>query len=158
MPTLMQKIRRAFKGWSRRREAAQKEFVTRNVGWGEPGVEPRGAAAPSRPSIAANLAHDMDGLVVAFLGDSGVIAYYLDSEAGEVIDVRDGSALAAPRDRRVPSSDQANDAADRRAFINSPHPGAGRAKLMRAVASGELFRRALDNDRPLERAWHSLQN
>ncbi len=158
MPTLIQKIRLALKGWSRRREAAQKEFVTRNVGWGEPGVEPRGAAAPSRPSIAANLAHDMDGLVVAFLDDSGVIAYYLDSEAGEVIDVRDGSALAAPRYRRVPSRDQANDAADRRAFIDSRDPGAGRDKLMRAAASGEEFRRALGNDRSLERAWYSFKN
>ena len=158
MPTLMQKIRLAFKGWSRRREAAQKEFVTRNVGWGEPGVEPRGAAAPSRASTAANRAHDMDGLVVAFLDDSGVIAYYLDSEAGEVIDVRDGSALAAPRYRRVPGRNETNDAADRRAFIDSRDPGPARDRLMRAAASGEEFRRALGNDRSLERAWYSFKN
>jgi hypothetical protein len=36
----------------------------------------------------------MEGLAVAFLDDSGRIAYYLDTETGEVVDVRDGTTLA----------------------------------------------------------------
>src|ERR1700682_56223 len=99
MPTLMQKIRLAFKGWNRRRDEArveaQKDFVTRNVGGGAPGAPGHAADKPSGQTLASDRAPDMDGLIVAFLDDSGVIAYYLDCEVGEVLDVRDGSALDA---------------------------------------------------------------
>lgn len=161
MPTLMQKIRLAFKGWNRRRTEAkieaQKEFVTRNVGWGKPAA-PAPAEAPARSPLAAIEEPDMDGLVVAFLDDSGVIAYYFDSEGGEVLDVRDGTTLAAPRYRRVPRRSPEGEAADRQAFIESREPGPPRDKLMNAAASGEEFRRVLGTDRSLERAWYSFKN
>jgi hypothetical protein len=159
MPTLMQKIRLAFKGWSRRRDEAQKEFAARNTGWG--GQSAGGGTAtpvPRTAPAAGGRTPDMDGLVVAFLDDSGVIAYYLDVEAGEVIDVRDGSTLAAPRYRRVPQRSEAREAADRRAFIDSREPGAARDRLLGVAASGEEFRRVLGTDRSLERAWYSFKN
>jgi hypothetical protein len=158
MPTLMQKIRLAFKGWNRRRDEAQKEFASRNAGWGAQGAAPAPVPRASRPAGTASRMHDMDGLVVAFLDDSGVIAYYLDCEAGEVIDVRDGSTLADPRYRRVPSRSETGEAADRRAFVDSRDPGPARDRLMSAVGSGEEFRRVLGTDRSLERAWYNFKN
>jgi hypothetical protein len=156
MPTLMQKIRLAFKGWNRRRDEAQKEFVSRNAGWGVQSAPAAQGAA--RPAGTVAPTHDLDGLVVAFLDDSGVIAYYLDCDAGEVVDVRDGSTLAAPRYRRVPSRSETGEAADRRAFVDSRDPGPNRDRLMRAVGSGEEFRRVLGTDRSLERAWYNFKN
>ena len=41
MPTLMQKIRLAFRGWQRRREESEKEFLTRNASWGARRRSPR---------------------------------------------------------------------------------------------------------------------
>ncbi len=157
MPTFMQKIRLALKGWSRRREEAQKAFVAQNSGWG---TAAPATAAPSRSPLAPSrpLAIDLDGLVVAFLDDSGVITYYLDSETGDVVDVRDGSAHAAPRYRRVPSRSEASDAADRRAFLETCEPGRARDALAQAVASRGDFRRALGEDRSLERAFYSFKN
>lgn len=158
MPTLMQKIRLAWKGWNRRRDQAQKEFVARNVGWGaaSPAVAARPAGAVAAATVHAE--PDIDGLTVAFLDDSGVISYYLDVETGDVVDVRDGSALAAPRYRRVPRRSEANDAADRRAFVASRDPGASRDALARTAASHDEFRKALGDDRSLERAWYSFKN
>ena len=154
MPTLMQKIRLAFKGWSRRRDEKQKEFLAQNVGWGK---QPE--AAPSRSPLAAPRSPDkeidVDGLIVAFLDDSGVISYYLDSESGEVVDVRDGSTYTAPRYRHVPRRSEAVDASDRKAFVESREVHEG---VQRAAASREEFRRALGADRALERAWYSFKN
>src|SRR6266550_3704705 len=95
MPTLFQKIRLAIRGWNRRREEANQAFVARST-WTPPNV----GRASARPSDQANI--DMEGLAVAFLDDSGRIAYYLDTETGDVAEVRDGTALAPPRYRRVP--------------------------------------------------------
>lgn len=159
MPTFMQKIRLALKGWSRRRDEAQKAFVAQNSGWGS--APPAAAAGgPARTPAAATraLVIDLDGLVVAFLDDSGVIAYYLDSESGDVVDVRDGTAYEAPRYRRVPQRSEANDAADRRAFVETRKAGAAREALGRAAASRDGFRRALGEDRSLERAFYSFKN
>jgi hypothetical protein len=154
MPTLMQKIRLAFKGWSRRREEAERAFVARNAGWTPaeppPARSPVGAARPPVADI------DIDGLVVAFVDDSGVIAYYLDSATGEVLDVRDGATFAAPRYRRVPRRSEESDAADRRAFVESREKPS--EALARAAASRDAFRRALGEDRSLERAWYSFKN
>ncbi len=159
MPTFMQKIRLALKGWSRRRDEAQKAFVAQNSGWGS--AQPAAAASgPARPPAAASraLVIDFDGLVVAFLDDSGVIAYYLDSESGDVVDVRDGAAFAAPRYRRVPPRSEASDAADRRAFVETRDPGPPREALAGAAAARDDFRRALGEDRSLERAFYSFKN
>lgn len=146
MPTLMQKIRLAFRVWSRRREEAQKEFVNRNTGWNAAAAP--AAAAPREPEKAI----DIEGLTVAFLDDSGVIAYYLDSESGDVVDVRDGATLDAPRYRRVPQRSESSDAADRRVFV------ASHGSLARSAGSAEDFRRALSADRSLERAWYNFKN
>src|SRR5258706_4874584 len=152
MPTLMQKIRLAFKGWNRRRDEKQKEFLAQNVGWSK---QPE--AAPSRSPLAArrSLQPDVDGLIVAFLDDSGVISYYLDSESGEVVDVRDGSTYTVPRYRRVPRRSEAVDALDRKAFVESREV---HERVQRAASSRAEFRRALGADRALERAWYSFKN
>jgi len=157
MPTLMQKIRLALRGWSRRREEAQKEFVAKNVGWGVPPPVERQAPPPVASSSSKKVA-DIDGLVVAFLDDSGRIDYYLDRESGEVIDVRDGAALPAPRFRRVPRRSEANETVDRGLFVDTLEPGAKRDALARASASPEEFRKVLGEDRSLERKWYSFKN
>ena len=146
MPTLMQKIKLAIRGWNRRREEANQAFVERNV-WGPASAGPEDRLKPVlTPTI------DLDGLVCAFLDDSGRIAYYLDTETGEVVDIRDGSALALPRYRRVPARSEQSDAADRRAFAMKHQA------LLPAVASPDAFRQALGKDRTLERAWYNFKN
>jgi hypothetical protein len=92
----------------------------------------------------------MEGLIVAFVDVSGAIAYYLDTQSGDVVDVRDGSLLAAPRFRRVPQRDEASDAVDRAAFVVSHDQLAGIA--------AEDFRAAIASDRALERAWYNFKN
>src|SRR5258708_33052082 len=87
MPTLFQKIRLAIRRWNRRREEANKSFVTRNA-WAPPNV----ARASAR--LADENPVYMEGLAVVFLDDAGRIADYLHAEDGDVIDVRDGTPLA----------------------------------------------------------------
>jgi len=144
----MQKIHLAIRGWSRRREEAEKEFLARNV-WGPASAGPEvGRLKPA----ATQKPIDTEGLTVAYLDDSGRIAYYLDTETGEVVDVRDGTALPPPRYRRVPSRSEQTDAEDRRAFA------ASHEALAQSVGSAEEFRRALSGDRTLERAWYNFKN
>jgi hypothetical protein len=100
----------------------------------------------------------MEGLTVAYLDDSGRIAYFLDTESGDVVDVRDGAALPEPRYRRVPSRSTQSEADDRRAFVASLEPSRPRDSLARSITSVEDFRRALAADRALERAWFSFKN
>jgi len=92
----MQKIRLAFRGWSRRREERDQQFLEQNLGWGKPAPTPAPRAARPAPT------YDLEGLQCAYLDDSGVIAYYLDTQSGEVMEIRDGTMLAPPRFRRVP--------------------------------------------------------
>src|SRR2546421_13024277 len=75
MPTLRQKIRLAIRGWNRRREEANAKFVASNV-W-EPASAGSGATDRLKPVLTQV---DMEGLVCAFLDDSGRIAYYFDNE------------------------------------------------------------------------------
>jgi len=147
MPTLMQKIKLAIRGWNRRREEANREFVAGNL-WGPASAGPE--ADRLNPVLTTTI--DMEGLVCAFLDDSGRIAYYLDTESGEVVDVRDGTALAAPRYRRVPARSEQSDVADRRAFAMKHQA------LLSSVGSAESFRNALSKDRALERAWYNFKN
>jgi hypothetical protein len=146
MPTFFQKIRLAIRGWNRRREEANQAFVARST-WKAPDV----GQASARPA-AGQTPIDMDGLIVAFLDDSGRIAYYFDTETGDVVDVRDGTTLAPPRYRRVPARGEQNEAEDRQAFA------AEHVALARWVASREEFRSALAKDRTLERAWYNFKN
>src|SRR5436190_7621755 len=113
VPTLMQKIRLAFRGWQRRREESEKEFLTRNASWGA--AAPVAATAPAK---ARTFAIDMEGLTVAYLDDSGQLAHFLDTSDGEIVDVRisESAAYAEPRYRRIPSRSATADAEDRRAF------------------------------------------
>ena len=143
MPTFFQKIKLAIRGWNRRREEAHRAFVARGTGWALP-AQPSPSLAPG--SNKGTL--DMEGLVVAFLDDSGRIAYYLDTETGDVVDVRDGSTLAPPRYRRVPARGAEGDAEDRRAFV-ALHP---------ELAGAADFRREISKDRTLERAWYNFKN
>jgi hypothetical protein len=154
MPTLMQKIRLGIRGWQRRREESEKEFLTRNASWSAPA--PAVSAAPTK---TRTFAIDMEGLTVAYLDDSGQLAHFLDTSDGEIVDVRisESSSYAAPRYRRIPSRNANADADDRRAFIASLDASPSRDAL--ALSSGtESFRHALSADRTLERAWYNFRN
>ena len=154
MPTFFQKIRLVLRGWSRRRAEREKEFLAKNV-WGPASAAP--GAGRLKPA-SEHVDYDMEGLVVAFLDDSGRIAYYLDRDSGEVIDVRDGTSLAPPRYQRVPARTEQSESADRRTFVASLDPSRTRDALARHLASHDEFRRALAADRALERAWFSFKN
>ena len=149
----MQKLRLAWRGWARRREEAQQEFLAKNtwsVGGQAPSPVERAQAGAPVPPL------DLEGLQVAYLDDSGRIAYYLDTENGEVVEARDGETYAEPRYRRVPRRSVASDAADRREFvatIDSPMKD-----RLRAAKDPAEFRRILSEDRKLERAWYVFKN
>lgn len=149
----MQKIRLAMRGWQRRREESQRDFVARNAAWG---VAP--AAASAAPAKARTFEIDIDGLTVAYLDDSGRLAHYLDTESGDIIDVPLTSQLAAPRFRRVPSRTAESDAADRRAFLGALDPSPSRDALARSADDADAFRRAVAADRTTERAWFNFRN
>ena len=155
MPTLMQKIRLALRGWSRRREEAQREFLARNLP--RTGAPPATAPARSASSASAT-AIDIDGLTVAYLDDSGHFAHYLDTESGDVVDVGRDETRAAPRFRRIPQRTAQSESEDRRAFVEKLEPSRGRDELARAIGVPEAFRKALASDRALERAWYSFKN
>lgn len=140
----MQKLRLAWSGWQRRREDADRDFLAKNASWGATSPAP----APSR---AAGPAVDLEGLQCAYLDDSGRIAYYLDTETGDVVDVHDGRPLALPRYRPVPRRSEASDAADRRAFVE-------KQGLRIGHADAAEFRAAIAKDRSVERAWYNFKN
>src|SRR5438128_2282708 len=143
MPTLMQKLRLALRGWSRRREEAKKEFLAKNTAWSS------GQALMPVP-LASKETIDIDGLTVAYLDDSGHFAHYLDTDTGDIIDVASNQTLEAPRYRRVPQRTAQSESADRRAFVDGLQPSRGRDELARAIGVPEAFRKALSNDRTLE--------
>jgi hypothetical protein len=152
MPTLMQKIRLVIRGWNRRRDERQKEFLAKNV-WA-PASAGRGGLKPA--STPAVLQVDIEGLTVAYLDDSGRITYYLDIRTGDVVDVRDNSQLDGTRYKRVPSRTTTSDVDDRRAFVSSLEDSAARARLN--SASPDSFRNVLASDRGVERAWYNFRN
>jgi len=148
----MQKIRLAFRGWQRRREESEKEFLTRNATWG--------AAVPvavATPAKTRTFEIDMEGLTVAYLDDSGQLAHFLDTSDGEIIDVRiaEAASYPEPRFRRIPT--RSADAEDRRAFIASLDASPARDALARS-GDADSFRRALAADRTIERAWYNFRN
>src|SRR5581483_2786102 len=87
----------------------------------------------------------------------GRIVYYLDVESGEVVESRDGEKLAEPRYRRVPRRSAASDAADQREFVTTLEPSPLRDAL-RAARDPAEFRKALAQDRRIERAWYVFKN
>ena len=157
-----QKIRRALRGWSRRREEEskrkQEEFLRRNMRWAPPPPareQPQVGPVPAKPS-APQKTIDLEGLQAAYLDGSGVIAYYLDVESGEVVETRDGATLDAARFKRVPP--RAAEIDDRRAFIETLEPASSvRMLLMKSVGS-PAFRSVLASDRTTERAWFNFRN
>lgn len=155
MPTLMQKLRLALRGWSRRRDEAKKEFVARNASWGTPQA-PASAAVPTSARPTTTI--DIDGLTVAYLDDSGHFAHFLDTDTGDVLDTATNASLAPPRYRRIPRRTAESESQDRRAFVDGLQPSRGRDELARAIGVPEAFRKALSNDRALERAWYNFKN
>ena len=156
--SLLQKIRLAFRGWSRRREQSREEFVRANTNWtpaAAPGVAQASQPAPRRI--------DLEGLQVAYLEDSGQIHHFLDTESGDVVEFHSDAAaenahVAPPRYRRVPARTPQSDANDRRAFIAQLEPSETRNELSRATGVPEAFRRSLSKNRAVERAWYNFKN
>ncbi|HUJ14530.1 MAG TPA: hypothetical protein VL284_12155 [Thermoanaerobaculia bacterium] len=140
----MQKIHLAIRGWSRRREEKEKEFLAKNT-W-SPGSSRDEAARESAPR--KNI--DLEGLTVAYLDDSGHFQHFLDVETGDVIDTREPPP--GDRYRRVPSRRTADE--ERRAFIATVDDSGARVRL----TSAEDFRSELARDRALERAWYNFRN
>jgi len=155
MPTLMQKIRLAFRCCQRRREQQEKEFLSRNATWGAPSSNVTAVA----PVKARTFAIDIEGLTVAYLDDSGQLAHFLDTSDGEIVDVRiaESTAYPEPRYRRIPSRSEKAEAEDRRAFLASLDPSPAREALARSIDS-DRFRSALAADRTIERAWYNFRN
>jgi hypothetical protein len=147
--TFWQKLRVAFRGWSRRREEANAAFLRQNASWSG-GLKP--ASTQKQPHIGV----DLEGLQVAYLDDSGQISYYLDTMTGEVVEVRNRPAPPGERFKRVPSRTAETDVQDRRAFVASLDDSPLKSALMSA-APGE-FRRVLGTDRGVERAWYNFKN
>ena len=153
----MQKIRLAFRGWQRRREENDKDFLTRNASWSTAVAPPAPIAAKKR-----TFAIDMEGLTVAYLDDSGQLAHFLDTEDGEIVDVRTSELasrddLRQPRYRRIPSRNAKTEQEDRVAFSASLEASEDRDALARS-ADADSFRRALAANRTIERAWYNFRN
>jgi len=158
--SFFQKRKLVFRGWSRRREQREQDFLRQNTKWAAPpasgGRAPSPVPAESKRTGGAPVLHiDLEGLQAAYLDGSGVIAYYLDVESGEVVENRDGSSIDPARFKRVPMRKSEDD--DRRAFIETLEPSNVRLALMKSVAS-RTFRSVLASDRPTERAWYNFRN
>ena len=153
--SFFQKIRLALRGWRRRREQQEQEFLRRNTSWAPQPSAPQPAAVAAQKTTTNLRAIDLDGLQAAYLDNSGVIAYYLDADTGEVVENRDGEVLDAARFKRVPMRKSEDD--DRRAFIETVESPEIKLMLMRSVAS-PTFRSVLASDRATERAWYNFRN
>ncbi len=157
--TLLQRIRVFLRGWSRRREEdakrRQEEFLARNVSWGRPAPGPSGHPLPRAGEGTAR--PDLEGLQVAYLDDSGRIAYFLEVQTGEVVERRDGGAMPAERYKPVPRRSAESDAEDRRAFVATLEDSRMRQSLSMTLEPHD-FRRLLAHDRALERAWYNFKN
>jgi len=152
----MQKLRLAWRGWQRRREDAEREFVAKNASWGV-GQAPSPVPTARQAGAPVATQTDLEGLQVAYLDDSGRINYYFDTEQGEVVEARDGETYAEPRYRRVPRRSAASDASDQREFVSTLEDSPLKSAL-RAARDPAEFRRVLSEDRKLERAWYVFKN
>jgi hypothetical protein len=107
--------------------------------------------------VAAQL--DIEGLTVAYLDDSGQIHHYLDTESGDVLDIRANEAgVGPPRYLRIPARSSESEADDRRLFLTSLDASSIRDRLASCIGFPEEFRRTLSTDRGTERAWYSFKN
>ena len=159
--TWFQRMKVAFRGWSRRREEANEEFLRKNTGWAPPqGTTAATArAGDSVPAPAKKI--DLEGLQVAYLDDSGQISYYLDTVSGDVVEARDAPTRAdmeiSGRFQRVPARSEGSDTADRNAFIATLDETPLKSSLA-ATRNAQDFRKALAVDRAAERAWYNFKN
>src|SRR5260370_21455894 len=99
LATVMQKLRLALRGWNRRREERDREFLAKNTAW-----TPASAGAGALKPASRQKQVDMDGLTVACLDGSGQMVHYLDLETGDLIATRE--AMTGDRYRRVPSQSE----------------------------------------------------
>jgi hypothetical protein len=151
----MQKIRLVIRGWNRRRQERDQEFLAKNT-WASASA---GASAPKPVARPAATPLDIEGLTVAYLDDSGQIQHYLDTESGDVLDVGANEAgLGPPRYLRIPARSSESEADDRRLFLASLDPSSVRDRLASCIGFPEEFRRTLSTDRGTERAWYSFKN
>jgi hypothetical protein len=169
MPTFIQKLTLAWRGWNRRRAEESKkrdaEALARNVTWGKP-MAPAPAAPVATPVHAqrsTTVQPDLEGLQVAFLDDSGQLTCFLEVATGEVIEYRSGAVpadvAADPRRYRpVPRRSEESDAEDRRLFVETLEPSPLRNQLATAAADPAAFRNALSIDRRIERQWYNFKN
>jgi hypothetical protein len=157
MPTFFQKIRLVIRGWQRRRRERDQQFLARNASW-----TPTSVAAPAAKVKSRTFAVDTEGLTVAYLDDSGQLVHFLDTDTGDIIDLRVSDAdassqLKEPRYRRVPARSETTEREDRRAFVASLDASPARDALARST-DAESFRHALSTDRTIERAWYNFRN
>jgi hypothetical protein len=166
MPTFLQKLTLAWRGWNRRRAEESKkrdaEALARNVTWGKPLAPAAPAAAPAPAPRAMTVQPDLEGLQVAFLDDSGQLACFLDVATGEVMEYRVGAVpadvAANPRRYRpVPRRSAESDAEDRRLFVETLDPSPLLTQLA-AAPDAAAFRAALSADRRAERHWYNFKN
>jgi len=159
--TFFQKLQVGFRVWSRRRDEDAKkrdeEFLKRNVSWG---TQSTVLPPPTQSGGSATaLQIDREGLQVAYLDDSGRIAYFLDVETGDVIEIRGETRPEVSgngaRYKRVPQ--RGSDAQDREAFVETLEPSPVRESL-RANINTTDFRKVLAGDRNVERAWYNFKN
>lgn len=161
--TFFQRLKVAFRGWSRRQEDdARKrdaEFLKRNAGWGQQqsAAPAPGSLTHARDDTGAQI--DREGLQVAYLDDSGQIGYFLDVQTGEVVEVRGGGdpqIIGNPaRYKRVPQRGAEGD--DRAAFVETLEPSPIR-ELLKSNINTNDFRKVLASDRAVERAWYNFKN
>lgn len=147
MPTLMQKIRLALRGWQRRRDEKNQEFLARNVSLpGGQAIPPVPVAASKGQAGLPGLQVDTEALVIAYLDASERTTYYLDTETGDVIE--SNVPHAGARYKAVPVASPED---DRIAFLGTLESSA-------ALQAPESFRSVLSENRKLERAWFNFRN
>ena len=128
--TLMQRLRLWWKGSQRRRE----EFG-KTPAWGSP--SPPDPLPASRGEGSRQVVFDRDGILSAYLDQSGRTNYYLDLQSGEVIE---SNTSTHPR---IPTI---NEDEERRAFIAA-----------NGINAASPFRETIAKDRTLERAWYNFK-
>jgi hypothetical protein len=101
---------------------------------------------------------DLDGLQVAYLGVA--LAHYLDLESGEILDLPLDAAPPgdASRFRRIPTRTEESEAEDRRLFVEGLEFSVVREHLARVIDQPTEFRRAIAEDRRVERAFFNFKN
>ena len=101
---------------------------------------------------------DLDGLQVAYLGVA--LAHYLDLETGDIIDSPLDAEPPGDASRflRIPARTAESEAEDRRLFVVSKEAAAMRDELAPLVDDATAFRRALADDRKVERSFFNFKN